>query len=62
MNTAKEEIKSLLDKLPDECTLEDVQYHLYVTEKIKSSLARAANGETLTQTEAERKFKRWIAE
>lgn len=25
MNTAKEAVKSLLDKLPDECTLEDVQ-------------------------------------
>ncbi len=34
MNTAKDEVKSLLEKLPDECTLDDVQYHLYVVEKI----------------------------
>lgn len=33
MHTAKEEVKLLLDKLPDECTLEDVQYHLHVVEK-----------------------------
>jgi hypothetical protein len=32
MNTAKEEVKTLLDTLSDECTLEDVQYHIYVAE------------------------------
>jgi len=39
MNTTKEEVKSLLDKLPDGCTLEDVQYHLYVVEKIQRGIA-----------------------
>ncbi|MBP7053382.1 MAG: hypothetical protein KBE65_20425 [Phycisphaerae bacterium] len=27
MSTAKNEVQSLLQKLPDDCTLEDVQYH-----------------------------------
>jgi hypothetical protein len=35
MNTTKEEVQSLLKKLPDNCSLEDVQYHLYVIEKIQ---------------------------
>ena len=56
MNTAKEEVKSLLDKLPDECTLEDVQYHLYVVEKIQRGIDRAATEGTLSQDEVERKF------
>ena len=30
MNTAKDEIKAILDKLPDDCALEDVQYHLHM--------------------------------
>ncbi len=30
MSTTKEEIKGLLDKLLDDCSVEDVQYHLYV--------------------------------
>jgi hypothetical protein len=34
MNTAKDEVRELLDKLPENCSLEDVQYHLYVIEKI----------------------------
>ena len=28
MPTVKEEVKQLLDTLPDDCSLEDVQYHL----------------------------------
>jgi len=41
MNTAKDEIKALLDKLPDDCSLEDIQYHLYVVEKIHRGIERA---------------------
>jgi hypothetical protein len=41
MGTAKEEVKKLLDKLPDDCSLEDVQYHLYVVEKIHRGIERA---------------------
>jgi hypothetical protein len=40
MNTAKDEVKALLDKLPDDCSLEDVQYHLYVVEKIHRGIVR----------------------
>ncbi|MEA3543760.1 MAG: hypothetical protein U9R69_00905 [Thermodesulfobacteriota bacterium] len=47
---------SLLDKLPDECTLEDVQYHLYVAEKIKRGIARADTEGTLSQDDVARKF------
>ena len=32
MSEVKEEVGALLSKLPDDCTLEDVQYHLYVIE------------------------------
>ncbi len=59
MNTANEEVKSLLDKLPDECTLEDVQYHLYVVEKIHRGIDSAATDGTISQDEMERKFSKW---
>ena len=35
MNTAKAEVKTLLEQLPDDTSLEDIQYHLYVLEKVK---------------------------
>ena len=60
MNTAKEEVRTLLDKLPDECELEDIQYHIYVVEKIRKGIERAEAEGTLTQEEAEQKFSKWI--
>jgi hypothetical protein len=53
MNTAKSEVESLLRKLPDDCTLEDIQYHLYVMEKIRRGIELADSQCTLTQEEVE---------
>ena len=33
MQTAKEEVMELLKRLPDNSTLEEIQYHLYVRQK-----------------------------
>ncbi|WP_089726840.1 hypothetical protein [Candidatus Thiosymbion oneisti] len=62
MNTAKEEVKSLLNTLPEDCTLEDVQYHLYVIEKIQKGISRAKTEGTLSQEEVERNFSRWASQ
>lgn len=59
MNTAKNEVESLLRRLPDDCTLEDVQYHLYVIEKIRRGIDLAETEGTLTQEEVERRLSRW---
>jgi hypothetical protein len=62
MNTAKDEIRSLLDKLPEDCSLEDVQYHLYVIEKIRHGIQVAEDQGTLSQEEAEARLKKWLVE
>ena len=62
MNTAKKEVLSLLETLPDECTMEDIQYHLYVVEKIQKGIHRAKTEGTLSQKEVERKFSRWTSQ
>lgn len=56
MNRAKDEVKSLLDKLPDDCTLEDIQYHLYVAEKVQRGSQRGEKESVMSQDEVERKF------
>jgi hypothetical protein len=61
MSTAKDEVKALLDKLPDDCSLEDVQYHLYVVEKIRRGIERAEREGTLNQDEVERKLGKWTS-
>jgi hypothetical protein len=62
MNTAKDEVKDLLSKLPDDCSLEDIQYHLYVIEKIQHGLQVAEEQGTFSQEEAETRLKKWLTE
>jgi len=61
MSTAKEEVRALLDKLPDDCSLEDVQYHLYVVEKVRRGIKRAEKEGTLRQEEVERRLGEWTS-
>ncbi len=59
MSTAKNEVQTLLDKLPDDCTLEDIQYHLYVVEKVRRGIDRAQGEGTVSQQEAEERLGKW---
>jgi hypothetical protein len=60
MSTAKEEVENLLKHLPDDCSLEDIQYHLYVIEKVRNGLEAADSTGTLSQDEVEERLKKWI--
>ena len=61
MNTTKDEIQSLLQKLPEDCTFEDVQYHLYVIEKIRKGIERAESEGAVSQEEVERRLAKWTS-
>ena len=61
MNTAKQEVEILLKTLPEDCTLEDVQYHLYVIEKIQCGVKRADTEGVLDQQAVEEKFGKWTS-
>lgn len=60
MNTVKQEIELLLKNLPEDCSLEDVQYHLYVIEKYRQGIAVADGERKLTQEEAEGLVSKWV--
>ena len=38
VNTAKEEVLKILDELPDDASLEDIQYRIYVVQKVERGL------------------------
>jgi predicted transcriptional regulator len=42
--TAKQHLRTLIKKLPDNCTVEDVMYELYVIQKIERGLASVEAG------------------
>ena len=60
MNTAKEEVQALLRQLPDDCSLEDIQYHLYVIKKVNNGLEAAALEGTVSQEEVEHRLDKWL--
>ena len=62
MSTAKEDVEALLTKLPDDCSLEDIQYHLYVIDKVRHGLEVADAQGTITQDKAEERLSKWITE
>ena len=62
MSTAKNEVQQLLNTLPDDCSLEDIQYHLYVIEKVRHGLEVADTQGTLSQEEVEQRLGKWFTE
>jgi len=62
MSTAKNEVQQLLNTLPDDCSLEDIQYHLYVIEKVRNGLEIADTQGTLSQEEVEQRLGKWLTE
>jgi predicted transcriptional regulator len=60
MQTAKYEVSELLKRLPEDCSLEDIQYHLYVLQKIERGLQDTKEGRTYTQEEVEKLMAKWL--
>ena len=60
MISAKETVGRLLDALPDDASLEDIQYHIYVREKIEHGLRDVEAGRVVDQAEAKRRMAKWL--
>ena len=60
MKTIKKEVSDLLNRLPDNCSLEDVQYHLYILQKVGRGLKDAEEGRVHTQEEVEKRMGKWL--
>ena len=57
----KEIVKAVLDRLPDDCSLDDVLYHLYVIQAIEQGRADAEAGRILSHQEvAEALRRKWL--
>jgi hypothetical protein len=59
--TLKQEAAEVLHNLPDDSSLEDIQYHLYVLEKIRKGREYIATGRACTLEEAKQRLNRWLA-
>ena len=62
MSTPKAEVASMLETLPDDSSFEDIQYHLYVLEKVKRGLARAESEGVIGHDEAKKRLQKWLVQ
>lgn len=60
MSTAKAEVATLLEQLPDDSSLEDIQYHLYVLEKVKRGVDRAELEGAIKHEEVRERLGKWL--
>ncbi len=60
MGSPKEEVQKILEQLPDDSSFEDIQYHIYVREKIEHGLKDIEAGNTISQEEVEKRMSRWL--
>lgn len=60
--TPKDDVRRMLDGIPDDVTFEDIHYHIYVVEKIRRGLQDIEGGRLLSQEEVEQEMSRWFKE
>ena len=59
----KETVRALLDRLPDDCSLDDVLYHLHVIQAIAEGRADSKAGRTMSHQEvAEALRRKWLVD
>ena len=60
---AKQTVRELLDRLPDDCSLDDVLYHLYVIQSIERGKADIEAGRTMSHEDVVRELrKKWLVD
>jgi predicted transcriptional regulator len=60
MASAKQQVRSVLENLPEDASFEDIQYHIYVRQKIEQGLADAEAGRVIPHEEVVRRLARWL--
>ena len=50
----------MLDSLPENSGFEDIQYHLYVLEKVKRGLQRAETEGSVAHEDAKARLGKWL--
>ena len=61
MQSIKEAAIELIKKMPENCSIEDIQYELYVKSKIESGLNDIKNGTIISEAEMDKEMSSWQA-
>jgi predicted transcriptional regulator len=59
--TTKDKVRALLDRLPEDCSLDDVQYHLFVLQALARGEADEEAGRVIPHEQVEAELRRkWL--
>ncbi len=58
--TAKENIRQLLEEMPDDASYRDIEYRIYLHRKVDQGLEDARQGRVLEQEEVEKRMAKWL--
>ena len=59
-NPLKKEVISLIEELPDDITLDEIIYHLYVKQKLLKAKEDIANGRTYSHEQIKKMAEKWL--
>ncbi len=62
MGSAKQVARELLDRLPEDCSLADILYHLYVRQTIEGARREIRESHYVTQEQIELDLAHWLQE
>jgi hypothetical protein len=60
--TVKEQLHKIVDELPEEDAVEEMQYRLYVMRKVKKGLASIDDGHGISHDQVLDRMKKWLPE
>lgn len=59
MENLKQNVISLFKKLPEDATIDDMMYRLYVIEKIRKGQEAVMDGKTISVEDLKKEMKSW---
>jgi predicted transcriptional regulator len=62
MGSVKRAVLDLVKTLPDNCTIEDIQYQLYIRQKVERSMQAAAAGRVQSHEQVKKRLSKWLAQ
>lgn len=62
MNSPKSAVADMLETLPEDASFEDIQYHVYVIEKVRRGLERAEREGEVPHEQAKSRLQKWLGQ
>ncbi len=62
MASPKQVVRQVLESLPDDCSLEEIQYRLWFRQMVEEGREEVRRGAVVTQQEIEQDLEKWLGQ